>query len=113
MIILLFTVALGTLFAIFATQNTGSVDLNFGSYFIPNIPIYLLVLIPLLFGIMIAFLFHALRTLSYDLTENEQKREIKKLREEVTDLTKRDHKLELENVKLKKEKGKFDEDSIL
>src|SRR3989304_1793546 len=109
MIMLLLTVALGTAFAVFATQNTGAVDLNFGKYFIPGIPIYLLVLIPLLFGIMIAFLFHALRTLSYDLNESEQKKEIRRLKEELAEMTKKAHKLELENVRFKKENGNFDE----
>lgn len=112
MLMIVLTVAIGTVFAVFATQNTGSVDLNFGQYFLPGIPIYLLVLIPLLIGVLIAYLYHTLRTLSYDLTENEQKKEIRRLKEEAADANKKAHKLELENLKIKKENGEFDEDSI-
>lgn len=109
---LLITVALGIAFAVFATQNTGTADLNFGNYFIPGIPIYLVALVPLLFGLLIAFLFHALRLLSSDLTTSEQLREIKELKAELNEMTKKSHKLELENVKLRKGNGDFDEDSI-
>ena len=112
MIVLVVTVAVGILLAIFATQNTGSIDLNFGNYFLPNIPIYLVVLIPLLFGLLIAFLLHVLKLLSHDLTIDEQKKEIKSLKSDLNDITKQAHKLELENLKIKKDSGNFDEESI-
>ena len=111
MIVLLIAVVLGTIFAVFSTQNTESVNLNFGSYFVSS-PIYLVILIPLLLGILIAFLFYTLRSLSHELTESEQKSEIRKLRTELAETIKKAHKLELENVKMKKENGEFDEDSI-
>lgn len=112
MLVLLITVALGTAFAIFATQNTGTVDLNFGSYFIPKVPIYLLVLVPLLLGLLIAYLLHVMNVLSHDLTIDDQKRDIKVLKTELAEITKKAHKLELENLKIKKDNGDFDEDSM-
>lgn len=112
MLVLLITVALGIAFAVFATQNTGTIDLNFGKYFLPGIPIYLVVLVPLLFGLLVAFILHLLKILSHDLTIDEQKHELKTLKEELAEVTKKAHKLELENVKIRKDSGDFDEDSI-
>jgi uncharacterized membrane protein (DUF106 family) len=113
MLTLIITVVLGLGFAFFATQNTGSIDLNFGNYVLPDVPVYLVVLIPLLIGLFASLIIHVTKALSSSLTINEQKDEIKKFKDETAELTKQVHKLELENTKLKAENGKdFDEDSI-
>lgn len=57
MFTLLTTVVIGIFFAIFATQNTGSIAVNFGDYMLPNVPIYLAVLTPLLIGLLIGFFY--------------------------------------------------------
>jgi len=112
MLVLLLTAALGTAFAIFATQNTTNVDLNFGKYFIPGVPIYLVVLVPLLMGLILAYLLHVMKILSHDMTIEDQKKEIKTLKRDLAEANKRAHKLDLENMKFKKKKGVFDEDSF-
>ncbi len=113
MITLIITMVLGLGFAIFATQNTGAVTLNFGRYFIPDIPLYLVILISLLMSLFFAFIIYITRDLSAKITESEMKDETKKLKEENIELTKRVHKLEIENTKLKSKLGEdFDEDSI-
>ncbi len=113
MITLIVTVMLGLGFALFATQNTGVVTLNFGHFYLPDIPIYLVTLIPLLIGLFAAFLIYVTRDISAEITTNKLGKENSKLKEENTDFVKQIHKLELENVKLKSKNGeKFDEDSI-
>ena len=112
MLLLLTTVVLGTLFAVFATQNTGSTNLNFGGYTLTGVPNYLAILVPLLVGLLISSLVYIMRTLSSNMTIGEQKDEIEKLKKELTEVNKKAHQLELTNAKLKTKVGEFDEDSI-
>ena len=114
MFTLVITVILAVAFALFATQNTHTVDINFANYVLPSVPLYLVVLASLALGLFSAFIIYIVKDLSSRLTISEQKDESKKLRSEVTELTKEVHKLELENTKLKAKAGEdeFDEDSI-
>ena len=114
MLTLVVTVFVAVGFAFFATQNSGPVSLNFGQYTFPDLPIYLVAIIPLLTGILLSWLFHITKDLSSSLTINEQRDKIKKLKGEAVDLTKKVHELELENTKLETEtgKGEFDEDEL-
>lgn len=112
MYVLVVTVIFGVIFAVFATQNTGTTTIYFSNYSLPNVPIYLVILLPLLLGLSFSFFIHLLRTLSDSLTISEHKDEIKNLKKELTEVTKDVHKLELENTKLKAKTGEFDEDSI-
>ncbi|OGM28106.1 hypothetical protein A2692_00100 [Candidatus Woesebacteria bacterium RIFCSPHIGHO2_01_FULL_39_95] len=104
---------LGLAFALFATQNTQGVDLNFGSYYLPNVPVYLVALFPLLMGLLASLIIHTAKDLMAGITIDEDKKEIKKMTQENAELVKEVHKLELENTKLKAKNGEeFDEDSI-
>lgn len=113
MLTLVITVVLGLALAFFATQNTQTVDLNFSTYYLPNIPIYLVALIPLLMGLLASLVIHTIKDLISGFTIDDEKKEIKRLTQENAELTKRVHKLEIENTKLKAKNGEeFDEDSI-
>ena len=97
----------------FATQNTGTVALNFGYKVIDNIPIYIAVLVPFFIGLVSAWLTNIKNDLEHKHIKNRLKEDLNDARNEVADLTKRVHKLELENTKLKVESGKhIDEDSL-
>jgi uncharacterized integral membrane protein len=104
MITLLITVVLGIVFAVFATQNTGPITLNFGNYTIPT-PTYLAVLTPLLVGLLLGFFIYIFRSLSQSMTISENKEKIKNLKKEIAEVTKDAHKFEIENSKLKTENG--------
>lgn len=113
MLTLIGTVLLALGFALFATQNTGNVSLNFGQYILPAVPVYLVVLIPLLVGLLAAFFIHLGKDLSSSLTISEGKDKISSLKKDLAEVTKKAHKLELENTKLKTEAGEPpDTDSI-
>lgn len=113
MLTLIVTVTLGLGFALFATQNTQEVTLNFGKYYLPNIPIYVVVLGTLFIGLLAAFIAYFGNHLSSQLTISEQTDELKKLKEENAEVVKRAHKLELENTKLKTKLGEeIDGDSL-
>ena len=113
MLILIFTVVLATFFAFFATQNTSNVSLNVVGYILPNIPLYLVVLVSFLVGLLLAFLFHMIKDLSSSLTISEEKGRVKKLKNELAEVTKKAHQLELENVKLKAQTGEADDENSI
>lgn len=113
MAILVVTVSLGIAFAIFAIQNTTPTEVNLIILKIPAIPLFLVVLVPLLLGLLASFLIHMFTEISASMTIDENKREIKGTKQENAELAKRVHKLELENTKLKAKLGEeFDEDSF-
>lgn len=113
MVTLLSAVTLSVFFAVFATQNTGVVSLNFGQYSITDIPIYLVALLPMAIGIFVALFFHLTNGLSQKLTINEQREELKKLKKEIAEASKRVHQLEIENIKIKNDGAEeTDEDTI-
>ena len=113
MLTVVITVILGLGFALFATQNTHSVDLNFGKYYLPSVPVYLVTLIPLIIGLVTSLVIHAAKDLSRGMTIDEQKKEIKKLNVENAELTKNVHQLELENTKLKAKNGEEDDENSI
>jgi uncharacterized membrane protein YciS (DUF1049 family) len=76
-------------------------------------PLYLVIIVPLILGLLASYIIYVMYSLSLKLTISEQKDKLKKIKEENTDLTKRAHKLELENTKLTSQNGHdVDEDSI-
>ncbi len=105
MLTLLTTVVLGVIFAIFATQNTEGVAVNFGNYTLSNIPIYLVILVPLLIGLLLAYFIYVIRDLSQNLTIDEQKEKMQRLKKELAEVAKAAHKFQVENIKIKKENG--------
>lgn len=112
MLTLVATVVIAGLFAIFATENTTTVVVNLGSQAL-HIPLYLVVIIPLILGLLASYFIYMAYTLSLKMTINELKDERKRLKDENANLQKEAHKFELENTKLKSEGGKpVDEDSI-
>lgn len=113
MLTLLVAIVVGTVLAIFATQNTEVVSLHWVGYSVANIPIYLAVLVPLSVGLLVAYMLHVARDLSQRLIISEEKDRIKNLKTQLAEVTKLAHKLELENIKLKTGKdGQKDENSL-
>lgn len=110
MITLVVTVALGLAFALIAVQNTQTANLNLWSYYLPNVPVYLIALIPLLLGLLASLIIHTLKDLSSTLTITKQSSDIKKTREENAELLNKNHKLEIENTKLKSKLGEDESD---
>ena len=110
MLTLVITVILGLGFALFATQNTNPVSIYIGSNSISDIPLYLVILLSILLPLLVSGFIYLLRSLSSSLTLSEKEEDIKKTKQELAEVTKQAHKLELENTKLKAELGREDED---
>lgn len=82
-------------------------------YYIPNIPIYLVILIPVLLALSFCAFVQIIRNLSSSYTIKHQRKLINGLKRDLAEVTKELHKLELENAKFKNELGEpQDEDSI-
>jgi uncharacterized integral membrane protein len=110
MLTLVITVLLGLGFALFATQNTDPVSVYVGSLAISNIPLYQVILAAIVFTLLISGFIYLLRSLSSSLTISEKDSELTKVKEELGEVTKQAHKLELENTKLKTRLGEEEED---
>lgn len=114
MILLILIVIFGIIFSYFATQNTQIVDITFWKYEFPNVPVYMIILGSLGIGFLISALAYVARVLSSSLTLSEKEKDLRSLKKELAEVTKRAHKLELENAKLKTKLNEedFDKDSI-
>jgi len=113
MIILILTVVLGIAFAFFATQNTGHVSVYIGSFNLSNIPLYQVILGSIITALIVAGFIYFLKSLSSSLTINEKDDELKKTKDELAEITKEAHKLEIENTKLKSEAGEEEDENAI
>ena len=113
MFTLFFTVALGIFFSVFATQNTSLISLNFIGYTIPNVPIYLAILVPVLVSLSVSLFIQFVRNISTGMTGSNQKNKINDLKRELGEVTRDLHKNELENAKFKNELGEPQDDNSI
>ncbi|MFZ3030649.1 MAG: LapA family protein [Microgenomates group bacterium] len=79
------------------------VSVNFGSFVVYDIPLFYVIVGSILFGLVLSYLVHLVNSVSTNLTLRGKNNQIKKEKEEVLELTKRVHQLELENEKIKHE----------
>jgi uncharacterized integral membrane protein len=92
----------GFLFAIFAAQNNTAVDLHIGTYFLYEVPVYLVALTSVWLGIIITWLINATGAVSSMWTLRSKETKLKTSEQQLAELTKRIHQLELENLKFRK-----------
>lgn len=100
-LILLVAVALG--FGYFSTQNTLTTPLIFGSYTSPEIPVYVIVGITLLIGLLLAWIISVLSSLATAINLRDKEKAIKEHEDTIQTLTKRINELQIENANLKGE----------
>jgi uncharacterized integral membrane protein len=115
MLAFIVTILFSVIIAYLATQNTSPVTLNLLSYTWTGIPLYLVMLCSLITGLLFAWLFHVLKAISFALTLKGKNKALKEGKAENLELTKKVHKLELENTKLSTKEGdkSFIEDNSL
>jgi len=77
------------------------VSVNLGWYTFSNIPLFYVIVASLVIGLALSYLVYLVHVISTSFTIRGKNKEIKKDKEEVLELTKRVHQLELENEKLK------------
>ncbi len=105
MLVFIVTLLFSVTIAYFATQNTEDVTLHFLTYTLSGIPLYIVILASLIAGIAFAWLFHILKAISYSFKLKGKNKTIEENKLENLELTKKVHKLELENTKLTNKDG--------
>jgi putative membrane protein len=110
MLILILLLMAGSFLAYISQFNMTLVSVNLGAYVFSNIPLFYVITGSLVLGLVLSFIMHSFRDISTSWTLRGKKNEIKKNRDEVLELTKRIHQLELENEKLKHAKHNEPED---
>ncbi len=108
--VIIFGVIVGLGIGYFATQNTTLISLHFGSYTIPSVPLYLVVSGTLLLGLLLAWIFSLINSLSSKIALHGKENKIKEEEKTIAELTKEIHQLELENTRLKERYGEENSD---
>lgn len=112
---LVVAIIIGSGIAYFSAQNTQPVSIYIGGYEVYTyIPLYVVIIVSLVAGILIAWLISLLGTISSKITIHGKEHTIREDNKRIAELTKKVHQLELENARLKKQEGKeeVDEDSL-
>lgn len=107
---LIVTISFGLIIAYFATQNTGSLSLNFLNYTLPAVPVYMVVVGALLLGLLLSWIISLVNDVITGFTIRGKESTIKDYKKENEQLTKQIHQLELENTRLKAETNATDVD---
>lgn len=110
MLALLLYIAFGLVFGYFATLNTSTVSVYFGSSSIQNVPMYILILLSLGIGVLFATIFYLVKLFGIQRLLNKKDKEGLAYDKEIAELTKVNHKLEIENTRLKTKSGETEED---
>ena len=101
MLILILLLIVGSMLVYVSKFNFMPVSVNFGMYVVDNIPLYYVIVGSLLFGLILSYLVYLINSISTSFAFRGKNNEIKKNKNEVLELTKRVHQLELEKEKLK------------
>jgi uncharacterized integral membrane protein len=101
MFALILIVIVGLGIALFAQQNTANVPLTIGTFQFAAIPVYLVVISSLLFGLFIAWILSMMDFFSHSLSLRKKDRVIQNTEQRVATLEERIHQLETENAELR------------
>lgn len=103
MLILILFLVFGALVAYLAQHNLMKVVLNIGPYTYSDIPLFYIIVGSVLVGLGVSYIIYIINTIILKIRLSKKDRKILESTNEVADLTKRIHQLELENAKLKKD----------
>jgi uncharacterized integral membrane protein len=101
LLILILVTGLGLVFV--SKYNFTPVTVNFGSFAITNIPLFYVIVGSVVFGLIISYLVHLATSVSTYFAMRGKNKQLQKEKEDVLELTKRVHQLEIENEKIKHE----------
>lgn len=104
MTLLLTAVLLGIGFTFLAIQNTVNVDLRAGGYIIPQIPLFMIVLVSFFFGIFLSWIFGSIGWISSSMTIHSKDTALRNKNREIEKLQQRIDELEADKDHLKGEK---------
>ena len=112
MIGFVFGLLVALIFSYFALQNSEPVDLRFGQYIAPNIPVYIIAIISMVTGVILSLIFSLTESLSAAMTIFGKDRKIKVAENNLATLENKMHNLEMENARLKETRHYFARQSL-
>lgn len=101
MLILILILVIGSVLVYISKYNFTPVSINLGFFVLNDIPLFYIIVISLLFGLILSYLAYIIHNISASFTLRGKNKEIEKNKDEVLELTKRIHQLELEKEKIK------------
>lgn len=101
MLILILFLVLGSILAYVSKYNLMPVSVHLGQYVLSDVPLFYVIVCSLIVGLILSYVIYVIHDISTSWTLRGKVNEIKKNKDEVLELTKRVHQLELENEKLK------------
>ncbi len=103
MLSLIFLLLAGAAITFVSLQNTGEITLTFLTFTFTNLPVPFVILGSVLVGVLLAYVISLLNSISTLMVIRTQDKKIRQEKNEVAQLTKRVHQLEIENVSLRNE----------
>ena len=110
MLVLILFLIIGSILVYISKFNFTLVSVNLGIYVIPDIPLFYVIVGSFVLGLVLSYVVHLVRAVSNSFTLRGKNKEIKENKNEVLELTRRVHQLELENKKLSHDSGVKPED---
>lgn len=101
MLILILLLVIGSILVYISKFNFVPVNVNLGAYTIYDVPLFYVIVGSLVFGLVLSYLVYLVNGISTSLKFRGKNKEIEKNKDEVLELTKQVHQLELENEKIK------------
>ncbi|MFA6602211.1 MAG: lipopolysaccharide assembly protein LapA domain-containing protein [Candidatus Shapirobacteria bacterium] len=111
MLILILILIIGTALVYISKYNFAPVSVNLGNSIITGIPLFYVIIGSFIVGLILSYILQLLRAISTSWTLRGKNKEIKEDKDEILELTRRIHQLELENEKLKHLTGNEPDDS--
>ncbi len=85
--------------------NFQLISVNLGFYVAKDIPLFYVIIISMLVGLMLSYLIYLVHSISHSFVLHGKNNEIKKNKKEALELTKRVHQLEIKNEKMGNDSG--------
>lgn len=101
MLVLILLLVVGSILVYISKFNFMPVSVNLGLYAFSDIPLFYVIVGSLVIGLVLSYVVYLVHAISTSLALRGKDNKIKKNKNEVLELTKRVHQLELENEKLK------------
>lgn len=101
MLFLILLLVIGSTLVYISRFNFLPVSVNLGFYVFNNVPLFYVIVASLLFGLILSYIAYIIHNISTSLTIHNKNKEIEKDKDEILELTKRVHQLELEKEKIK------------
>ena len=103
MLVLILLLVVGSGLVYISRFNFTPVTVNLGIYSISDIPLFYVIVGSLITGLVLSYLVYIVNSIFTSFKLRGKDKEIRKRKDELLELTKRIHQLELENEKLKHE----------